>query len=84
MACDTCEFLPSQKNFSARVIAKSYCQTGAIDDVHRTIGTLSDVERREEGKRIVEYIAKLKYEIQHDRALTYGKLQLWPCFLLIA
>lgn len=27
-------------------------------------------EKQEEGKKIVEEIAKLKYEVQHDRALT--------------
>lgn len=47
-------------------------QTSIIDDVHRTTGAISDVERQNEGKRIVEDLAKLKYELQHDRALTYG------------
>ncbi len=26
-----------------------------------------------EGKRVVEELARLKYEMQHDRALTYDK-----------
>ncbi|KAI9762652.1 MAG: hypothetical protein M4579_000270 [Chaenotheca gracillima] len=44
--------------------------TSAIDDVHRTIATLQDDEKREDGKRIVESLAKLKYELQHDRQLS--------------
>jgi hypothetical protein len=46
--------------------------TGAIDDVHRTISSLpsnreSDIK---EGKLIVEKLATLKYELQHNRHLT--------------
>jgi hypothetical protein len=29
-------------------------------------------EKQEEGKKIVAELAKLKYEVQHDRALTYA------------
>lgn len=46
-------------------------QTGAIDDVHRSTGSASDETQRDEGKKIVEALAKLKYEMQHDRQLTY-------------
>lgn len=45
-------------------------QTGAIDDVHRAILAVTEPTQREEGKRIVEGIAKLKHEIQHDKQLT--------------
>ncbi|TAQ86949.1 hypothetical protein B7494_g4727 [Chlorociboria aeruginascens] len=44
--------------------------TGAIDDVHRAVSETKDESKREEGKRIVEDLAKLKYEMQHDRKLT--------------
>jgi hypothetical protein len=46
-------------------------QTGAIDDVHRAVSETTEASKREEGKRIVEDLAKLKYELQHDRKLTY-------------
>ena len=45
-------------------------QTGAIDDVHRATVRRKDKEEHEEGKRIVEGLAKLKYELQHNRHLT--------------
>ncbi|KAL4807779.1 DUF89-domain-containing protein [Aspergillus unguis] len=44
--------------------------TGAIDDLHRTVGDVTDEEKRKEGKSIIEQLAKLKYEIQHNRQLT--------------
>ncbi|MCJ1469213.1 hypothetical protein MMC07_007846 [Pseudocyphellaria aurata] len=44
--------------------------TGAIDDVHRAIIPCTDAETRNEGKSIVEDLAKFKYELQHDRKLT--------------
>jgi hypothetical protein len=44
--------------------------TSALDDVHRTISACNDEAKVKEGKGIVEKIAKLKYEIQHDRVLT--------------
>ena len=49
--------------------------TSAIDDVHRTISTLpsstsTDQETIAEGKRIVSQLSTLKYELQHNRALT--------------
>ncbi|KAI8940705.1 hypothetical protein NX059_001973 [Plenodomus lindquistii] len=44
--------------------------TQGIDDVHRaTYGTTND-EALSEGKWIVAELAKLKYEVQHDRELT--------------
>ena len=45
-------------------------QTGAIDDVHRAILAVTEPIQRNEGNKIVEGIAKLKYEIQHDKQLT--------------
>jgi hypothetical protein len=45
-------------------------KTGAIDDVHKAVSETKDEGKREEGKRIVEDLAKLKYELQHDRKIT--------------
>ncbi|KAJ9138304.1 DUF89-domain-containing protein [Coniochaeta hoffmannii] len=45
--------------------------TGIIDDVYRSVHKCDDnPEKRDEGKKIVEEIARLKYEIQHDREIT--------------
>ncbi|KAK3045089.1 hypothetical protein LTS18_014604, partial [Coniosporium uncinatum] len=44
--------------------------TGGIDDVHRATAASSDAEAQAEGKQIVEKLAKLKYELQHNRRLT--------------
>ncbi|WYZ46760.1 hypothetical protein EsH8_IX_000985 [Colletotrichum jinshuiense] len=44
--------------------------TQAIDDLYRSVLKTEDPEKQTEGKKIVEQIAKLKYEVQHDRALT--------------
>lgn len=46
-------------------------QTGAIDDVHRATANESDPEKQEEGKKITQGLAALKYELQHDRQITY-------------
>lgn len=46
--------------------------TQVIDDVHRTISDLPSEEqnRLQEGKSILRSLAALKYEMQHNRALT--------------
>ncbi|KAL2786579.1 hypothetical protein BJX66DRAFT_328465 [Aspergillus keveii] len=44
--------------------------TGAIDDLHRSVADVTDEEKRKEGKTIIEGLAALKYEIQHNRQLT--------------
>ncbi|KAF3760376.1 DUF89-domain-containing protein [Cryphonectria parasitica EP155] len=44
--------------------------TQAIDDAYRSTSQCTDPERAEEGKKIVEELARLKYEVQHDRPLT--------------
>lgn len=51
-------------------------QTGAIDDLHKAVSNVGEDEaaKREEGKQITSGLAKLKYEVQHDRALTYVNL----------
>ncbi|KAI1076685.1 DUF89-domain-containing protein [Whalleya microplaca] len=44
--------------------------TGAIDDTYRSVIKCDDAEKRDEGKTIIEELARLKYELQHDRKLT--------------
>ncbi|KAI1437398.1 DUF89-domain-containing protein [Xylaria sp. CBS 124048] len=44
--------------------------TGAIDDTYRAVSQCDDAEKMDEGKKIVEELARLKYEMQHDRKLT--------------
>ncbi|KAK0735399.1 hypothetical protein B0T21DRAFT_367675 [Apiosordaria backusii] len=44
--------------------------TQAIDDAYRAVAHCDDPEKQTEGKRIVEALTKLKYEVQHDRAMT--------------
>lgn len=46
--------------------------TGAVDDVHRAVSSLpsSESEKIAEGKAIVSSLATLKYEVQHNRALS--------------
>ncbi|KAL2268907.1 hypothetical protein VTJ83DRAFT_3753 [Remersonia thermophila] len=47
--------------------------TQAIDDVYRTVGASNDAteaEKQAEGKKILGELAQLKYELQHNRALT--------------
>ncbi|PSN71004.1 DUF89-domain-containing protein [Corynespora cassiicola Philippines] len=44
--------------------------TQGIDDVHRSTWASSDEEYTTEGKWIVSELARLKYELQHDRELT--------------
>jgi|TARA_R110002003_G_scaffold48_28_gene4193 hypothetical protein len=44
--------------------------TQGIDDVHRSLHGSKDEELISEGKWIVSELARLKYELQHDRELT--------------
>ncbi|KAJ5191709.1 uncharacterized protein N7498_010694 [Penicillium cinerascens] len=44
--------------------------TGAIDDLHRTVGDVTDDDKAKEGKSIIAKFTTLKYELQHDRQLT--------------
>lgn len=46
-------------------------QTGAIDDVYRTVNKTEEPEALAEGKKIIEQLVALKYEVEHDRKLTY-------------
>ncbi|RYP93570.1 hypothetical protein DL770_000312 [Monosporascus sp. CRB-9-2] len=44
--------------------------TQAIDDLYRSVSDCDDAAKQDEGKRIIEELATLKYELQHDRKLT--------------
>ncbi|KAF9696584.1 hypothetical protein EKO04_005208 [Ascochyta lentis] len=44
--------------------------TQGIDDVHKSTWASEDEETVKEGKQVVADLAKLKYELQHDRELT--------------
>ncbi|KAJ5833713.1 hypothetical protein N7474_002024 [Penicillium riverlandense] len=69
----TPQYLTSDKSSFASVSAHERWPviiTGAIDDLHRTVGDVNDEEKRQEGKNIIEKLATLKYELQHDRQLT--------------
>lgn len=65
-------YLTSDKTSFAYISARDrwpVILTGVIDDVHRAVSAIKDEVKREEGKRIVEQLAKLKHELQHDRNL---------------
>jgi hypothetical protein len=48
--------------------------------LHKAIGKTEDSEKQNEGKNIVSQLAKLKYELQHDRQLTWvDALTFWRC-----
>lgn len=49
-------------------------QTGAIDDVYKEVSETLDQTKSVEGKQIITDLAKLKYELQHDRALTSASI----------
>ncbi|BDD62098.1 hypothetical protein MPDQ_000705 [Monascus purpureus] len=69
----TPQYLTSDKTSFAFVSAHDRWPviiTSAIDDLHRTVADVTDEEKRKEGKGIIENLAKLKYELQHDRKLT--------------
>ncbi|KAA8647628.1 hypothetical protein EYZ11_003241 [Aspergillus tanneri] len=69
----TPQYLTSDKSSFASVSAHErwpVIVTGAIDDLYRTVGDVTDEEKRREGKAIIEKLATLKYELQHNRQLT--------------
>lgn len=47
-------------------------QTTAIDDLYRSVSNApaAESEKLAEGKAITEQLAKLKYDLQHNRQLT--------------
>ncbi|KAI6507460.1 hypothetical protein MCOR13_002794 [Pyricularia oryzae] len=44
--------------------------TQAIDDAYRSVAQCDDPDKSGEGKTIVNELAQLKYQVQHDRQLT--------------
>ncbi|KAK5121911.1 hypothetical protein LTR85_004483 [Meristemomyces frigidus] len=69
----TPQYSTSDPNSFASVSARDrwpVILTGAIDDIHKAVSKESDAEKREEGKQITAGLAKLKYEVQHDRQLS--------------
>jgi hypothetical protein len=38
--------------------------------VHKAVSAETDADKAAEGKTIIQSLATLKYELQHDRALT--------------
>ncbi|GAP92785.2 putative venom protein 2 [Rosellinia necatrix] len=69
----TAPYLTSDKSSFAYISARDrwpIIVTGAIDDTYRSVAQCDDAEKRDEGKKIVEELARLKYEMQHDRQLV--------------
>ena len=46
-------------------------QTQAIDAVLKATRDATDETKTREGRKIVEELVKLKYELQHNRTMTY-------------
>ncbi|KAJ6110056.1 hypothetical protein N7486_002291 [Penicillium sp. IBT 16267x] len=70
---ETPQYLTSDPSSFASVSANERWPviiTGAIDDLHRTVIAANDTEKENEGKSIIANLAKLKYELQHNRQLT--------------
>ncbi|PNY29702.1 Protein-glutamate O-methyltransferase [Tolypocladium capitatum] len=53
-----------------RLLTRPPRQTGAVDDVYRAVSKTHDPEKQAEGKKIIEQLGNLKYEVQHDRKLS--------------
>ncbi|KAJ5552570.1 hypothetical protein N7494_001948 [Penicillium frequentans] len=70
---ETPQYLTSDPSSFASVSANERWPviiTGAIDDLHRTVISCNNTEKENEGKGIIANLAKLKYELQHNRQLT--------------
>ncbi|KAF8430365.1 DUF89 domain-containing protein [Tirmania nivea] len=66
-------YLTSDENSFAYISARDRWPviiTQAIDDIFQATRKAEGPEKIAEGKKIVEQLAKLKYEVQHDRQLT--------------
>ncbi|KAI1102546.1 DUF89-domain-containing protein [Jackrogersella minutella] len=69
----TAPYLTNDKSSFAYVSARDRWPiiiTQAIDDLYRSVSQCDNTEKRDEGKRIIEELARLKHELQHDRQLT--------------
>ncbi|KAH6889743.1 hypothetical protein B0T10DRAFT_486751 [Thelonectria olida] len=60
------------KSFASDSVRKRWpvILTQAIDDIYRSTSAATDPEAQAEGKKIIEQLGNLKYEVEHDRALT--------------
>ncbi|KAK3191871.1 Hairy/enhancer-of-split with YRPW motif protein 2 [Lecanicillium sp. MT-2017a] len=60
------------KSFASDSVRKRWpvILTGCVDDVYRSIAQTDNAEKQAEGKKIVEQLGALKYEVEHDRPLT--------------
>jgi len=56
--------------------ANTRVQTQAVDDVFKHASNYEAGTRKQEGNKIVAQIAQLKYELQHDRTITWVSLSL--------
>jgi len=54
--------------------ANTGVQTQAVDDVFKHTSNSEGGIHRQEGSKIVAQIAQLKYEVQHDRTITWVSL----------
>ncbi|KAI2609122.1 DUF89-domain-containing protein [Hypoxylon fragiforme] len=66
-------YLTSDKSSFAYVSARDRWPviiTQAIDDLYRSVSECDSREKQDDGKKIIEELARLKYEVQHDRKLT--------------
>ncbi|KAI1653980.1 DUF89-domain-containing protein [Daldinia decipiens] len=66
-------YLTSDKSSFAYISARDRWPviiTQAIDDLYRSVSECEESEKQNEGKKIIEELARLKYELQHDRQLT--------------
>ncbi|KAH7152772.1 hypothetical protein EDB81DRAFT_789661 [Dactylonectria macrodidyma] len=64
--------LSDPKSFASDSVRKRWpvILTGAIDDVYRSVSAATEPEKQAEGKKIIEQLATLKYEMEHDRKLV--------------
>ncbi|KAI0095892.1 DUF89-domain-containing protein [Daldinia grandis] len=65
-------YLTSDKSSFAYISARDRWPviiTQAIDDLYRSVSECEEPEKHNEGKKIIEELARLKYELQHDRQL---------------
>lgn len=73
LTCNLAQYSTSDPTSFAYISARERWPviiTQGIDDVHRSTWGSQDEEASKEGKWIVSELARLKYELQHDREIT--------------